>query len=175
MNITSRNFFITMIGATLILASFIPLVSFAEADKIDPEQLVEQAKTAYEEHVGPGTKNFFARMFASLEKFRIDTAAKLEEKRAAKAAEYDAWKREEIHSLTSNAEQVLNGEQKTLYEGAGSRVGFGKILARVALAGLGILIFIFASQMVFYVILIVLILALIKATVDKLRAPRPIR
>lgn len=174
MQITSR-FFVIVTSLALVFGSFLPIVSLAaEADKVDPEKLVEQAKTAYEEHVGPETKNFFARLFAKIEDFRVKTAAELEEKRAAKAAEYEELKREEIHSLTDNAEQVLNGEQTTLYDDASSRVSFDKIWVRIALAGLGILVFIFSSQIVFYIILIVLILAIIKAIIDRIRTPRPV-
>ncbi len=175
MNTTSRNFFVTIIGIVLLAASFVPLVSSAEeADKIDPEKLVEQAKTAYDEHVGPETKNFFTNIFLKLETFRKNTGATLEAKRTAKAEQYDKLKREEIHNITSNAEQVLNGDQKTLYDGASSRISFDKILVRVSLAGLGILAFLFTTQVVFYVILAVLIIAMIKVIINKIRAPKPL-
>ena len=175
MNITSRNFFVTIAGIVLLAAGFLPLASSAaEADKVDPEKLVEQAKTVYEEHVGPETKNFFTRMFAKLEAFRTKTAADLEIKRDAKAAEYEKLKQQEIHSITDNTEKVLEGEQTTLYEGASSRISFDKILVRVVLAGLGILVFIFTSKIVFYVIFAVVVLAIIKTIIDRIRAPRPV-
>lgn len=175
MNTTSRIFFVMTTSIALLGASFMPLVSSAEeADKIDPEKLVEQARTAYDEHVGPETKNFFTNLFLKLETFRTTTAATLEAKRTAKAEEYDKLKREEIHNITSNAEQVLNGDQKTLYDGASSRISFDKILVRVSLAGLGILAFLFTTQIVFYIILAVLVIAIIKVVINKIRAPKPL-
>src|SRR3989344_9544386 len=123
MNTTSRNFFILGMSIVLVFGLTAPMIASAEMDKIDPEKLVEQAKTAYTDNVGPKTKNFITKTFASIEAFRIKTATQLTEKRDAKAAVYKELKREQVHELTTNTEQFLNGEQQTLSDGASDRIG----------------------------------------------------
>ena len=166
-----RSFVFVLVLSMGFLLSLPSITGAAEADKVNPEKIIDQATMAYQEHVGPEAKNIISKTYASLDAWRVRIAAQLDEMRAKKAAEYEVLKQQDTQSVVEHAEKVLNGEQKTLYDGSTSRIGFQKIVMRMSVFGLGLLTFVFATRVVFYVILIILILAIIRTIIDRVRRP----